>query len=45
MQREVTPVEARAGLISGRVFLVLMTSSIGAVIAMGLAWMIFMRPN
>ncbi len=44
MQREVTPVEARAGLVSGRVFLVLISSFVGAILALGLTWMIFIRP-
>lgn len=38
MQRELTPTEARAGWITGRVFLVLVVSSIGAVAALALAW-------
>jgi hypothetical protein len=45
MQRDVTPVESRAGLVSGRVFLVLISSFIGAVIALGLAWAIFIQPH
>ncbi|HSI00266.1 MAG TPA: hypothetical protein VLA02_06655 [Reyranella sp.] len=45
MQRDVTPIEARAGLVSGRVFLVLISSFIGAVIALGLAWAIFIPPH
>lgn len=44
MQREVTPVESRAGIVSGRVVLVLISSFAGAVIALGLAWAFFMRP-
>jgi len=38
MKREVTPAEARSGAISGRVFLVLVVSSVGAIGAMALAW-------
>lgn len=38
MKRELTPTEARSGLISGRVFLILLISSVGAVVAMALAW-------
>jgi hypothetical protein len=38
MRREVSPVESRSGVVSGRVFLVLISSFIGAVIALGLAW-------
>jgi len=45
MQREVSPVESRGGVISGRVFLVLISSFIGAVIAMGLVWALFIRPH
>jgi len=45
MQREVSPVESRGGVISGRVVLVLISSFIGAVIALGLAWALFIRPH
>lgn len=38
MQPEVTPTEARSGVITGRVFLVLTLSSIGAIAALALAW-------
>ena len=38
MQRDITPVEARSGIISGRVILVLIASFSGAVIALALAW-------
>ncbi len=41
MQRESTPVEARGGVVSGRVFLVLLSSFLGAVIALGLCWILF----
>ncbi len=47
MQREATeatPVEARGGVVSGRVILVLLSSIGGAIIAMGLAWALFIRP-
>ena len=44
MQREVSPVESRGGVVSGRVVLVLISSFIGAVIALGLAWALFIRP-
>ncbi len=44
MQREITPTESRSGVVSGRVFLVLISSFVGAVIAMGLAWALFLRP-
>lgn len=42
---EVTPVEARSGVISGRVLLVLACSFTGAVAALGGAWLLFMQPN
>lgn len=45
MQREVTPVESRGGVISGRVILVMISSLIGAVIALGLAWALFIQPH
>lgn len=40
---EATPVEARAGAISGRVILVLVSSVIGAIIAVGLCWALFLH--
>jgi nitrogen fixation protein FixH len=40
MTRELTPVEARSGVISGRVMLVLISSFLGAIIALGLTWVI-----
>ncbi len=43
MQRETTPTEARAGIISGRVFLVLISSFFGAIVALGLCWILFLR--
>ncbi len=45
MRREISPVESRGGVVSGRVFLVLLSSFIGAVIALGLAWALFIRPH
>jgi hypothetical protein len=44
MQRDLTPVESRSGVVSGRVFIVLLSSFIGAIIALGLAWALFIRP-
>lgn len=44
MQREITPTESRSGVVSGRVILVLISSFAGAVIALGLAWALFLRP-
>ena len=45
MQRELTPTESRSGVVSGRVFLVLLSSFFGAIIALGLAWALFIRPH
>ena len=45
MRREISPVESRGGVVSGRVMLVLLSSFIGAVIARGLAWALFIRPH
>ena len=45
MRREIGPVESRGGVVSGRVMLVLISSVIGAVIALGLAWALFIRPH
>jgi hypothetical protein len=39
MERERTPVQARSGVISGRVFLVLVSSFLGACVALGLCWL------
>ncbi len=44
MQRETTPVEARGGAVSGRVVLILVSSFVGAVIAVGLCWA-FLLPH
>jgi hypothetical protein len=44
MERELTPVEARSGVVSGRVLTVLALSSVGAVIALALAWL-FLFPR
>jgi hypothetical protein len=38
MQNDRTPIEARGGVISGRVALVLVSSFVGALIALGLCW-------
>jgi hypothetical protein len=40
MQRELTPVEGRGGVISGRIVTVLVVSVVGAVIAMVAVWAI-----
>jgi hypothetical protein len=39
MERELTPVEARSGVVSGRVLTILVISSVGAVAALALAWL------
>lgn len=39
MKHVLDPVEARSGVISGRVLLVLCASSAGAVLALGLVWL------
>jgi len=44
MEREVTPVEARSGVVSGRILTILVLSSIGAVTALALAWL-FLLPR
>jgi hypothetical protein len=44
MERELTPVEARGGIVSGRVLTILALSSVGAVVALALAWL-FLFPR
>ena len=44
MEREVTPVEARSGVISGRILTILVVSFVGAVAALALAWL-FLLPR
>jgi hypothetical protein len=44
MERELTPVEARGGVVSGRVLTILALSSVGAVVALALAWL-FLLPR
>ena len=38
MERELTPVEARSGVVSGRIVTILVLSSVGAIAALALAW-------
>ena len=38
MERELTPVEARSGVVSGRSLTILVVSSVGAIAALALAW-------
>jgi hypothetical protein len=45
MQRELTPVEGRGGVISGRIVSVLVISVVGAVIAMAGVWAIVSWPT
>ena len=45
MERELTPVEARGGVVSGRVITVLALSFAGAVIALAGAWAVIGLPN
>jgi hypothetical protein len=44
MERELTPVETRGGIVSGRVLTILALSSVGAVVALALAWL-FLFPR
>ena len=44
MERELTPVEARSGVVSGRVLTILALSSVGAIVALALAWL-FLLPR
>lgn len=44
MERELTPVEARGGVISGRIITILIISTTAAIVALGLAWfLVFSR--
>jgi hypothetical protein len=45
MERELTPVEARGGVISGRVITVLAISFVGAVMALAGVWAIIGMPH
>ena len=40
MERELTPVEARGGLISGRIIRILLISTAAAALALGLSWFV-----
>jgi hypothetical protein len=44
MERELTPVEARGGVISGRIITVLVISVVGAVIALVGVWTVIGMP-
>jgi len=39
MERELNPVEARSGVVSGRILLILVVSSVVAVVALALVWL------
>ncbi len=39
MEREITPLEARSGVVSGRILTILVLSSVGAIAALALAWL------
>lgn len=44
MERELTPVEARSGVVSGRIITILIISTTVAMIALGLVWaLVFSR--
>ena len=45
MERELTPVEARGGVVSGRVITVLAISFLGTVIALAGVWAIIGMPQ
>ena len=45
MERELTPVEARGGVISGRVITVLAISFVGVVMALAGVWAVIGMPN
>jgi hypothetical protein len=44
MERELTPTEARSGVVSGRILSILVISSVGAIVALALAWL-FLFPK
>jgi hypothetical protein len=44
MERELTPTEARSGVVSGRILSILVISSVGAILALALAWL-FLFPK
>ena len=44
MERELTPVEARSGVVSGRILTILVVSCVGAIAALALAWL-FLFPR
>ena len=44
MERELTPTEARSGVVSGRILTILVISAVGAVVALAIAWLL-LSPN
>lgn len=44
MERELTPVEARSGVVSGRILTILVISFVGAIAALAFAWL-FLFPR
>jgi len=44
MERELTPTEARSGVVSGRILTILVVSAVGAVAALAIAWL-FLSPK
>lgn len=45
MQRELTPIAARGGIVSGRIVTVLAMSFLGAVVALTGVWLAMSMPN
>ncbi len=45
MQRELTPVEARGGIVSGRIVTLLAVSFLGAVVALAGVWLVMGTPH
>lgn len=43
MERELTPTEARSGVVSGRIVTILVVSSVAAIVALGVAWMLLAK--
>ncbi|HYC64376.1 MAG TPA: hypothetical protein VEC14_06575 [Reyranellaceae bacterium] len=43
MQRELTPDEARSGVVSGRVITVMVVGTLGALAALSATWWFFFR--
>jgi len=39
MEQEITPTEARSGVVSGRILTILLASFVGAAAALAIAWL------